>query len=294
MTSGVFAISRGIFDHPFFADEALTEREAWIWLIREAAWRDRTTRAGKAVVKLERGECAHSIRFMAEAWGWHRSKVERFLERLKNETMIETRIETGVTVVTISNYDEYQKVSLPSKTLEETPSESEPRQQRDKQESIKSIKSTEDDNARAPDLKALIEQLWEAGGTALDRNSFSLEIASKPLAWIAGGADLALDILPTIKRISSRAKPGTIRDWEYFRRAIIEARDGRLAGLPAFVPVVVTPSDPTVWITEDDPRFRPLADRHERETGRKARAAGSRNETGVGRYFPKSWLDEAA
>ena len=34
---GVFALDRGIFDHLAFADEAFTEREAWAWLIAEAA-----------------------------------------------------------------------------------------------------------------------------------------------------------------------------------------------------------------------------------------------------------------
>lgn len=140
MSGGVFAVSRGVFEHPLFAKEKFTEREAWVWLIREAAWRERRTRAGASLVKLARGECAHSIRFMAEAWQWHRSKVERFLERLKIETMIETRKETGITVIKLCNYDEYQKVSLQSKTPEETQSETPPRQRRDRLEDIKNIK----------------------------------------------------------------------------------------------------------------------------------------------------------
>lgn len=232
MTSGVFAISRGIFDHPFFADEVFTEREAWIWLIREAAWRDRTTRSGKAVVKLDRGECAHSIRFMAEAWGWHKSKVERFLERLKIETMIETRIETGITVITVSNYDEYQKVSLPEKTCEETESETLPRQKRDKQEDIKSIKDTTRGSARE-DLDRIERELTQAAGPALDPTSVNLHVLSDPLAWLAAGADLYLDIVPTIRARCSKARPGSVRGWAYFTQAIADARERRLRGLPA-------------------------------------------------------------
>ncbi len=34
---GVFAVDRGIWDHPMFACEPFTEREAWQWLIAEAA-----------------------------------------------------------------------------------------------------------------------------------------------------------------------------------------------------------------------------------------------------------------
>lgn len=237
MTSGVFAISRGIFEHPFFAEEALTEREAWIWLIREAAWRERTTRAGKAVVDLKRGECAHSIRFMAEAWGWHRSRVQRFLERLKIETMIGTRIETGVTVISISNYDEYQKVSLPSKTPEETQAETLPRQKRDKQESIKNIEDTTPDT-RA-NLDTLETRLRGAAGPSIDSSAVSLCVLSDPLAWLKAGADLDADILPTLRARTATARPGSIRSWAYYSQAIADARDRRLRGLPAAIPIPI-------------------------------------------------------
>lgn len=140
MSAGVFAVSRGIFDHEMFAKEPFTEREAWIWLIGEAAWKAHRARAGRALVQLERGQIAHSIRFMADAWSWHRSRVERFLGRLKTETMIETQTVSGISVVTICKYDEYQRVSLPTKTETETASETLPRQSRDRLEDRENIK----------------------------------------------------------------------------------------------------------------------------------------------------------
>ena len=110
---GVVAIDRGIFDHACFADEPFTEREAWQWLIMEAAWKKRTRRVGHAVVALERGQLAASLRFMAERWGWSKDKVARFLHRLGDHGMIETSTATGVCIITIKNYDVYQRVSLP-------------------------------------------------------------------------------------------------------------------------------------------------------------------------------------
>lgn len=106
--AGVFAVDRGLFEHPFFADEPFTQREAWQWLIKEAAWKPRRARAGNAPIELKRGELAHSVRFMAAAWQWTAPKVQRFLVRLKTNTMIDTRTDTGVTVITICNYDKYQ------------------------------------------------------------------------------------------------------------------------------------------------------------------------------------------
>jgi hypothetical protein len=35
---GFFAIDRGVWDHPLFAREKFSEREAWFWLISSAAW----------------------------------------------------------------------------------------------------------------------------------------------------------------------------------------------------------------------------------------------------------------
>jgi hypothetical protein len=37
---GVFAVDRGVFDHPKFSDDKpLTKLEAWLWLLSVAAWK---------------------------------------------------------------------------------------------------------------------------------------------------------------------------------------------------------------------------------------------------------------
>src|SRR5689334_10600758 len=108
---GVFAVDRGVFDHDCFADEPFTEREAWMWLIGEAAWKPRGRRIGAVNVSLERGQLAASVRFLADRWRWSKSAVARFLGRLKNRDMIETASGTGISIITICKYDEYQRVS---------------------------------------------------------------------------------------------------------------------------------------------------------------------------------------
>jgi len=114
-TGGVFAVSRAIFDHPAFANEPFTEREAWLFLISAAAWRPTTIRVGSVMVDLKRGQCAYSVRFLAQRWNWSKSRVDRFPGRLKIGTMVGTAAGQGVTVITICNYDEYQKVGLPER-----------------------------------------------------------------------------------------------------------------------------------------------------------------------------------
>jgi hypothetical protein len=66
---GNFSVSRSIWTSDLFAKEPFTEREAWIWMISSAVWRDQTVRVGKHIVRLERGQLCYSTRFMAEALG---------------------------------------------------------------------------------------------------------------------------------------------------------------------------------------------------------------------------------
>lgn len=124
---GYIKFYRSIFDHPVFKPEPFTEREAWTWLCCEASWKARRQRLGEHLVELERGEIVGSVRFLAEKWQWSTGKVERYLKRIKNDGMIETRTETGITVINVCNYDSFQGDSDDS----ETASMQEPRRVRD-------------------------------------------------------------------------------------------------------------------------------------------------------------------
>lgn len=106
--SGTINISRQIWESTAFAPCPFSEREAWIWMICEASWMDRTKRVGDFVVTLSRGDLAMSSRFSAKAWGWTDSKVRRYLERLKKLGMITSKTDAGVTVISICNYDKFQ------------------------------------------------------------------------------------------------------------------------------------------------------------------------------------------
>lgn len=132
---GVFAVDRGIWDHPLFESrEPFTRREAWLWLLSAATWKMKTVFVDGKRVSLTRGQLAHSIRFLAEAWQWPKSNVARFLEALKTETMIGTDAGHGITIITICNYDKYQRVSLPDRDNIGTASGTKVGHDRDKEE----------------------------------------------------------------------------------------------------------------------------------------------------------------
>jgi hypothetical protein len=121
-----FLVARTLFEHPFFEAGPYSEREAWQWLIMRAAWSPFRRDVGQGSIVLQRGQLAVSTRFLADAWQWHRSRVQRFLQRLERENMVTLAVRvptrTGsdadppseppsdppLGVITICNYDKYQ------------------------------------------------------------------------------------------------------------------------------------------------------------------------------------------
>jgi hypothetical protein len=108
--SGTVNISRDIWHDTAFKREPFTEREAFMWIIMEASYKPRQKRVGNVTVDLLRGQLATSVRFMCEAWDWSKSRVDRFLKRLEKRDMIGTASGTGVNVITVCKYDDYQNV----------------------------------------------------------------------------------------------------------------------------------------------------------------------------------------
>ena len=221
--SGFIAISRDIWDDTDFPDEPMSKREAFMWMVAEAAWKPRTVRRKSVSLSLQRGQLAHSVRFLAEAFGWHRAKVERFLTMLKNRDTIETRTETGLTVITICNYDRYQSAEAPSETaiISERDS-SETNQNKDNNTTL----------LGARDLNELSDLCLEAAGDAMadPARSTGVMVMSTPLSWIKSGADLQLDILPTLKAKAANRPKGSVMAWAYFTAAVMEAKARREQG----------------------------------------------------------------
>ena len=95
MSKGYVAIHRKTWESPHFRDEPFSEREAWFWMIAQACWRRKTIRGIGSTITLERGQFCHSIRFLAKRWKWTAAKTQRFLGRLKTDTLIDTANDRG-------------------------------------------------------------------------------------------------------------------------------------------------------------------------------------------------------
>jgi ribosomal protein L12E/L44/L45/RPP1/RPP2 len=108
---GWIAISRDLFAHEFFPKEPMSEREAWVWMIARAAWKDTRHRVGADMIDVCRGSFFCTLRELQGIWGWGSdTRVRTFLKRLQNERMINAASNAGKTHVTICNYGSFQAI----------------------------------------------------------------------------------------------------------------------------------------------------------------------------------------
>jgi len=92
-SAGYVSAERDLFEHHLFAREKFCRGYAWDWMIAQARFKDGEISIKGSTVTLLRGQFSHSLRFMAETWGWGKNAVDRFLHRLADEGMIETGTE---------------------------------------------------------------------------------------------------------------------------------------------------------------------------------------------------------
>ena len=108
MSGGYIKLHRKVWSHPLFGEEPFTRREAWIWILSNAAFKPRTVTFGGKTHNAARGEVVATASYLAKAWRWQKPKVQRFLRALAGEGMVE--IETGrdATRVRVLNYERFQ------------------------------------------------------------------------------------------------------------------------------------------------------------------------------------------
>lgn len=148
MDGGYIKLWRGWRDSP--ALDTAEKRDAWVWLIENACWKPKCVKIKGSIVALQRGELSFSVRFLAESWGWSKSKVDRFMADLRAETMIETRSKSGTSaghsagqgqsIISICNYAKYQDKQEGERDNDSTESGTSAGQQRDKEEESKKEK----------------------------------------------------------------------------------------------------------------------------------------------------------
>lgn len=81
---------------------------AFAWLVMKASWRDVKVRYKHKIIDLQRGQVAISSRDLAVRLERSKDWANRFFKRLSDCDMVRVTSETGVNIVTICNYDNFQ------------------------------------------------------------------------------------------------------------------------------------------------------------------------------------------
>jgi hypothetical protein len=125
---GFIRLSRRAFLHFLWREpREKTRWEAWIDLIQAAAYApDKVLVEGRRL-GIGRGEVVASLRFLGVRWGWDKNRVARFLKLLRQEGMVETRNETGVNILKLCKYEQYN----PGRDAGGTATQTMPGQRRD-------------------------------------------------------------------------------------------------------------------------------------------------------------------
>lgn len=115
-SKGFIKLDRTIFDHWIFQDAE--KFRAFVDLIQLARWKDEKLLIGNDVVTVPRGSYYTSELKLAERWKWGRDKTRSFLSLLEKEKMISKKGTPKGTIITISNYREYQDINPTNTTTQ--------------------------------------------------------------------------------------------------------------------------------------------------------------------------------
>lgn len=103
--------------------EPFDRARAWIDLLLLANHQDGYFRVRGVRVNIKRGQVGYGVVALAKRWKWSRGKVKRFLDELESDQQICQQKNNVTTLITITNYDAYQKNKPANDTANETAGE---------------------------------------------------------------------------------------------------------------------------------------------------------------------------
>lgn len=144
---GWVAIHRSIRDHWLYQEKRVFSKyEAWLDLLMDANHQNNKFLFDGQLIEIERGQFITSIRQLCDRWGWSNSKVNRFLKMLEDDQMLNRKSDTKKTVITIANYDFYQRYESEKTTAKRQQSDTEATQKHTNNNDITMINNDNNNN----------------------------------------------------------------------------------------------------------------------------------------------------
>lgn len=109
MNAGWIKLWRQIQDNPVWRRKPYSYGQAWVDLLLLTNHQPGCIWPRGMPLHIEAGQVGYSKESLASKWGWSRGKVTRFLNMLENERQIVQHKSNVTTVITITNWQTYQK-----------------------------------------------------------------------------------------------------------------------------------------------------------------------------------------
>lgn len=106
--SGWIRLDRKILNNWVWADKPFSEGQAWIYFLLRANHDCVKVPVGSDFITLEPGDFMTSEVKLAEAFGWSRTKIRRFISRLESDHMCVKKAASKGTVISVVNWALYQ------------------------------------------------------------------------------------------------------------------------------------------------------------------------------------------
>jgi len=106
---GWFSVQRSLLSSPLWLSEKFTHAQAWIDLIGLANHTEGFIRVRDSKIPILRGQLGWSQLKLAQRWDWSRNKVRSYLNELEKDGKIEQQKNSLTTIISIINYNHYQK-----------------------------------------------------------------------------------------------------------------------------------------------------------------------------------------
>ena len=189
---GWIRLHRDILDSDVFASQKMLK--IWVWCLCKANFKDRTVPLkigrGETLVKVKRGQFIFG-RFKAEEDLFiDGSTIYKIMQRLEKMNNIKIQSNNQYSIVTINNYNDYQKNELSKVATNEQPSNNQVTGNAQPSNTTKKDNKDKNDNNNItpPPLSEFLDHSKIACNKAnINFNELSFAIESKYEAWVQDG-----------------------------------------------------------------------------------------------------------
>jgi hypothetical protein len=154
---GFFTIDRELLTHDLWLEKPFSRGQAWVDLIGLANHCDTKLMVRGKSIEAKRGEVNRSFRWLADRWGWSRTKVNNFISFLEEQGMVSHETRQGETVLTLCNYCVWQDKYL-SKEPQESHSRATGKPQESHEQQYKQYK--QDNPIQENNKKGAVYERW--------------------------------------------------------------------------------------------------------------------------------------